>query len=94
MILVRVLLGIMIINVCFCFLLLAKNNNTYRNMTIIAEAIHKFNLAQIEAVTNPVYVGFDHMISYDKALWRLWDWGYENILTKEAFEKIKPYIDE
>ncbi len=35
-----------------------------------------------------------HMEGYDKTLWRWWDWGYKNILPKEDYELIKPYIQE
>lgn len=34
----------------------------------------------------------NHMEAYDKTLWRLWDFGCKNILPKEDFELIKPYI--
>ena len=31
---------------------------------------------------------------YNKTLWRLWDFGYKNILPKADYELIKPYIQK
>jgi len=29
---------------------------------------------------------------YNKTLYRLWDWGFKNIVDKESYEKIKDYL--
>lgn len=28
----------------------------------------------------------------EDTMWRLWDWGYKNILPKDDYELIKPYM--
>jgi hypothetical protein len=38
-------------------------------------------------------VDYNDEESYEKTLFRLWDWGYTRILPKDKFEIIKPYID-
>ena len=35
----------------------------------------------------------ESMTDVDKMTFRFWDWGYKNILPKEYFEIIEPYID-
>jgi hypothetical protein len=33
------------------------------------------------------------MESYNKTLYRLWDWGYKRIVPKEIYDRIKDYIE-
>jgi hypothetical protein len=39
-------------------------------------------------------VNYDDMESYDETLFRLFDFGYKNILPKEKYDIIKPYINK
>ena len=71
---------------------LRKIDRTLENMQIICDAIYRYGVDQIGKGAWPPGVDFGQMESFDKALFRLWDWGYENILPKEAMEKIRPYI--
>ena len=38
------------------------------------------------------YVSLSDMQSFLKTFIRIWDWGYTDILPREKFELIKPYI--
>jgi hypothetical protein len=80
-----------IVAMAFCFLLLRKNANTYKNQILINKAICVYRMICIDRKENAV-VDHDDAEDYDKTLWRLWDWGYTRILPKEKFEIVKPYI--
>ena len=77
--------------IVICIILLFKNENTYKNHTLIDDAIY---LYQTECVKmRKIYeVTYDDMEDYRKTCYRLNDWGYENILPRDKFEIIKPYI--
>lgn len=70
-----------------------KSDNTCKQRAIIFGAIHKY---QLWCVHNHVrcLVNYDDMETYDATDRRWKDWGYTNILTKEKFELIKPFIEE
>ena len=73
-------------------LMLVKNENAYKNRSIIIEAIYEYNTIMITSNKHRDKVDFTDMESYDDTLYRLLDWGYENILPPDKFEIIKPYI--
>lgn len=84
--------------VLFCVLLLAKNVNTLRQHELISTAVRDYHLDLIargvhDTLTN-FPVGYSDMESYDRTLWRLWDWGYKRILPRDKYMYIKPYIDK
>lgn len=85
----------MAVIVLFIFLmpviLLVKNEVTYRNVIIIARAIHDYHSRQIIEYA-PIFVYYDDMISYPKVLFRICDWGYKNILPPDKYVLIAPYI--
>lgn len=70
-----------------------KNENTCKNCMIILHAICEYNLDCIERGCDEL-MEYDVAKDYDTIMWRLFDWGYENILPKEAMEKIRPFIKE
>lgn len=70
-----------------------KNENTCKNCMIILHAIHEYNLDCIERGCDEL-MDYDVAKDYDTIMWRLFDWGYENILPKDVFEKIRPFIKE
>lgn len=74
-------------------ILWTKNNNTFKCRGIILKALCKYYLYCTENRIT-LAVSFDDMESYPKTFFRLWDWGYTEILPKEKFEIIKEYIDE
>ena len=69
-----------------------KNNATLDAHHKIIDAITEYNLACIDAGNLGDMIDFNEMESYDKTLWRLNDWGHTNILPKEKFELVAPYI--
>lgn len=81
-----------VITLVFGLLAVIKNEITYRNRMIIANAIFSYSMAMINAENFAYCVDFSDMEEYETTLWRLWDWGYKNILPKEKYEIIKDYI--
>lgn len=79
----------------FCGVMLIKNNLTYKNRTIIADAIFKYNLNQISLSNSSVdFIDTASVVeSYNKTLFRLYDWGYKNIVPVDVLEKISPFIE-
>ena len=84
----------MVIVLCLLLMaviLLVKNDVTYRNMMVITNAIRDYRYEEITE-NNPIFVDYDDMGSYLKVLFRIWDWGYENILPPDKYVLIAPYI--
>lgn len=83
----------MVLVLCFTVILLFKNFNTYKNMIKVLNAILEFNLEHIDSGESELIIDYDNMVSYDKHLYNLLDWGVENIMkNKEDWEKIKPFM--
>jgi hypothetical protein len=103
-----VLMGLCLLGMAFCVYMLHKNNNTFTNRFIIASAIDDYHTEIIDKLRKDIktygsfanykidsyLVDYDDMESYEKTMWRLWDWGYTRILPKDKFEIIKKYIKE
>ena len=91
---------IIIIDILFIigtlFLIAArKNNNAFDNCVIIIKAIYRYKNDLIEnGNLDDSAVDYTDMRSYESVFLRIWDWGYKNILPKDKFEIIKPYIKE
>lgn len=79
------------IGTAICMYMLFKNNNTYKMHIKIIDAIYTYKIECIKGNKVPM-VDYTDMKSYDLTLHRFWDWGCENILPKEKYEIIKPYI--
>ena len=73
------------------FVFLYKNTNTYNNRVTIIYAIYEYKI-DMDQQGKKVEIDYDDMKSYDKTLWNLFDWGYENILLPDKYEIIKKYI--
>lgn len=81
-------------SITFAIYMHIKNNVTHFNRMLVLNAIYLYRRDLIEQDKyDEAQVNMDDMESYDKTLWRLWDWGYKRILPPEKFEIIKPYID-
>ena len=93
-----VCLTVILTVILFSVLLLAKNANTFRQRTLICTAVRDYRLDLIARGAYDVLtdspVDYDDMESYDRTLWRLWDWGYKRILLRDKYIYIKPYIDK
>lgn len=76
--------------IVFCIFMLIKNEITCRNHKKIINATRDYS----EDVQNPYEFSsiVENMENYETTLFRLWDFGCKNILPKEDYELIKPYI--
>lgn len=88
---------IIILEIClFCIYIFAiymlhRNNIVYNNRLKIVQAIYDYQMDMIRK-SCVEEVDYDDIESYDRTLWRLYDFGCENILPKEKYEIIKPYL--
>jgi hypothetical protein len=76
-----------IIALIFLGYMLIKNENTYKKRDLIMNAIF-----HLRVENNNAKVNYCNMEDYLKTLFRLSDWGYKNIVSKEDFEILEPYI--
>lgn len=77
----------------FLFVLAIKNEVTFRQQMRINDAIYNYHVDCINRECySEVKVDWLDIESYDKTLFRLWDWSYKRILPPDKFEIIKPYI--
>lgn len=96
-----ILLNMLILFVLACVIMLIKIQVTYRNHSIIVDAIFAYRMDAIDKaakngtiLTDGVKyeVNYDDMRDYDSTVMRIFDWGYKHILPDDKFEIIKPYI--
>lgn len=87
----QILIIICITAILFCIGLEIKNEITYKNFDIILNAIHVYQLDQI-IHDSKISVDYTDMVPYETALFRFWDWVYENILPPEKYALIASYI--
>ena len=81
----------MVILGCFTLYLLVRNDVALKNHTKILYAIYDYRLECIINNEHPV-LSYDDMEPYEKTMFRLFDFGYDNILPYDKLEIIKPYI--
>lgn len=91
MVIFEIICIIFTIIIVFNILVLIKNGNTFRNHKIILYAIYDYAVDQ-DKKGEAYSVYFDDMEEYDTTLLRWWDWGYKNILPRDKFKIIEPYI--
>ena len=87
------ILVLMIELLAFCFVMIAKNKITYKNITLLHNAISKWGMDNINVSVEEYREMLDSMESYESTLFRLTDWGYTKILPADKYEKIKDYIN-
>lgn len=94
-ILIKTFIDLLIVITFLTIVVWFKNENTFKNQVIIAKAIYNYKISLIDkGILDEGIVNYDDMRSYDETFFRIWDWGYENILQKDKFEIVKPYIKE
>lgn len=71
-----------------------KNNNTYKNHMIILNAIAKYNWAAILEDQCDKRIKYACIESYYKTLFNLFDWGYKNLVPRDVYKRIEPFIDK
>lgn len=87
---VKFLLSVAFSILLYNVLLVFKVNNAYKNQTKILDAIESY--ADETKDKNKALCLLNNMEEFEETIWRLTDWGYKNILPKEDFELIEPYI--
>lgn len=70
--------------------MLIKVENASKNQEKILNAIYAY--AQTTGDYDTALMALAAMEDYEETIYRLWDWGYKNILPKEYFELIESYI--
>lgn len=87
------LIGCVII-CCIGLFMLFKNNNTYKNLMKISDAIYIYQIRSLinDADKSSLEVDYYDMRPYEYVLFRFWDFGYKHILPEEKFKLIEPYI--
>jgi hypothetical protein len=75
---------------------LIKNNNTFNQHIKISHAIYEYHIYCIynkpRDYNSSLDVDYCDEEGYGKTLFRIFDWGCENILPKEKYELVKKYI--
>lgn len=84
-----VLIIMFVSSLIYCYSI-SKLSNTVENRTKIMYAIDAY-MTEFDCPLKGLELLWQ-MEDFDKTLFRLWDWGYKNILPKEDFELIKPYL--
>ena len=65
---------------------------TYKNMMIISDSIYRYNLSMIEDERYEELISYDDIKSLDKALFNIFDWGYKDLLPKDTYMLVEPFI--
>ena len=78
----------------FSCLYYIKNEITYKNMMIISDAIYRYNISMIKDERYDELISYDDIKSLDKALFNIFDWGYKNLLPKDTYMLIEPFIEK
>lgn len=77
----------------FVVLAKIKADITYENHCKVLRAIKGYRAACKITNKQPL-VDFDDMIDYEESAKQIFDWSCKNILPKEKFELIKPFMEE
>lgn len=93
MILIYILI-ILFLALILNIVLIFKNHNTFKNHNKVSEAISNYNTYVIwnEKELKDKLIKYDCMESYDKTLFRLYDWGCQRIVSKDIYEKIENHF--
>ena len=78
----------------FLFVMLIKNQVTYKNNCIISTAIYRYNIDRIGKGDFDGLLYYDVIKSYDKALFNIFDCGYKNLVPKDVYALIEPFIEK
>lgn len=85
---------LLVFEMIFWLLMMIKAKVTQENHFILIDAISKYRISLINQHLYEPEVDYKDKESFEKTLFRLWDWGYKRILPKEKFEIIEPFIEE
>ena len=77
----------------FAILAKIKVEVTYKNYCKIIQAIRAYHINCVITHRKPVVSSKD-MMDYEQYAKRIFDWGCKNILPKDKFEIIKPFMED
>jgi len=84
---------ILLVLLVFGFIILIKNENTFKMHVTIMAAIHLYRMTLIKLDQYEMCeVDYYDMEPYEKTLLRFWDWGYKHILPPDKFKVIEPFL--
>ena len=87
-----------IIAFCLCVFVFAvfvmiREEISFKNHRKVIKAIRGYHAVCRSTGQKPM-VDYDDMEEFDKTEKRVFDWGCKNILPKEKFELIKPFLED
>lgn len=77
--------------ILLCILYIFKALNTYRNISIILNAIYKYN-NHTPNYNNNKYIPYEVVKPYKKIFWNIFNWRCKNTVSHDIYEKLKPFI--
>ena len=66
----------------------------YKNNLIISRARYFYNIDRISKGDLDSILSYDVIKSYDKAFINMFDWGYKNLVPKDTYALIEPFIEK
>ena len=87
---IEIVIVLVLFLILMCFI---RSDNTYRTRRIISQAIVNYSIHCYTIKVAPE-VSHKDMEPYDQTLYRLYDWGYENILPKDKYDIVKGFIEK
>ena len=88
---IKFILALSFLLIVYSIVMMVKSEVTFRQNVKIINGIYNYVLKCIDNLQEPL-VYYSDMRSFDKSLYSLFDWGYKNILPKDKFEIIEPFI--
>lgn len=77
-----------------CLVALLKNLITYKNLTIILDAIYRYNINMIDLGNLDRIISYNVIKSYIEVLLNPFEWGYKNIVPQDTYALIEPFIEK
>ena len=78
----------------FCLVVLLKNLIAYKNLTIILDAIYRYNINMIDLGNLDRIISYNVIKSYIEVLLNPFEWGYKNIVPQDTYALIDPFIEK
>lgn len=92
MILINIICGLCMLLAISCSYILLRMCIAYERRVIIYEAIYAYTRDTTKQGDFIYEVNYCDMETFRETVFRLFDFGYTNILPKEKYEMIEPYI--
>lgn len=79
--------------ILFAIIAIIKKEVTIKNHCKVCRAIQGYRAVCRSTNRKPV-VSSEDMVEFEKSAKRIFDWGCKNILPKDKFELIKPFLED